>query len=340
MNHSRTFLGACLAVVASLPAQRTIIVDDDGIADFRTVQEAVDAADPGDIVRVRHGRYFGANLTKGIRLLAEPPGDRLTDFVQMGRSLRITGIPRDQTLVVAGFSPPTITLADSQGSIYLSHLSGPISIQNCEDVSLLSCLSQSGAFALQVSDSNVLDVDGLYVGVFGPSINVQRSNLTMVETTLRGGGFLPASFITDSHVTYTRGAQIFPGSANSPSYQLDGNNTVWEALHALRIRESADEGRLQLEFDTKHVSPHLMVGFSLANRPTRIDEGIFYLHDPSIRIVHASVRSPNEPRSQSVMLPPEFSFEHRWLGIPITFQAATTDVNGKITLSAPYTIVF
>ena len=29
-----------------------------------------------------------------------------------------------------------------------------------------------------------------------------------------------------------------------------------------------------------------------------------------------------------------------WLGIPITFQAATTDVNGKITLSAPYTMVF
>ncbi|MHC5065125.1 MAG: right-handed parallel beta-helix repeat-containing protein [Planctomycetota bacterium] len=347
MRQQMTILGACFAALSILPAQRTLIVDDNGVADFKTIQAAVDAADPGDVVRIRHGRYQGVTINKGIRLLADPREIDRPGNVVLGRNITVDSVPREQVLVLAGMPSPWISVANCEGSVYLSHLQGPIVITNSEDVSLLNCTAiGDSSVPVRIVDSNVLDVDGNYVGFGGAGLWVERSNLTLVETQVRtvvvfGGSGLPVSFVKDSHVSFTPGTRIFPGG-NPPaaSYVLDGNNTAWQALHTLRVRESSADGRLDLEFETNHVAPHLMVGFSLANRPTRIEEGIFYLHHPSIRLIHSSVQAPNEPRAQSVLLPPEFSFEHRWLGIPITFQAAATDVNGKITLSAPYTMVF
>jgi pectin methylesterase-like acyl-CoA thioesterase len=48
------------------------IVDDDGPADFRRIQDAINAASEGDVIYIKTGKYYG-NITirKPLKLLGE-----------------------------------------------------------------------------------------------------------------------------------------------------------------------------------------------------------------------------------------------------------------------------
>jgi len=51
---------------------KTWIVDDDGLADFHTIQEAINAANPGDTIYVRNGTYYeNVVVNKTLSLLGE-----------------------------------------------------------------------------------------------------------------------------------------------------------------------------------------------------------------------------------------------------------------------------
>jgi parallel beta-helix repeat protein len=72
----------------TVSAGRTWVVDDDGPADFHTIQGAVEGASSGDIVFVRSGIYFEhVSVTKSISLVSENPFDTIIDVQGAGTSV-------------------------------------------------------------------------------------------------------------------------------------------------------------------------------------------------------------------------------------------------------------
>src|SRR4030042_7035615 len=69
----------------------TWIVDDDGPADFSTIQEAINAADDGDTVFVRNGTYYEhIVINKTISLIGENPEDTIIDAEHIGTAVLIS----------------------------------------------------------------------------------------------------------------------------------------------------------------------------------------------------------------------------------------------------------
>lgn len=91
---------------------RTWTVDDDGPADFRTIQEAVDAASNGDVVLVHSGvHYEDIVISKTLSLIGDSPFDTIVDAGQEA-SASVILIGAD------GVAVKGLTLRNSVGSSY------------------------------------------------------------------------------------------------------------------------------------------------------------------------------------------------------------------------------
>ena len=80
---SATVLLLLLLLLLLLPGPgeaKTIRVDDSGDGDFATIQEAVDAAEEGDTIRVYAGTYVGeVNIWKRLSVMADDPGNTILE---------------------------------------------------------------------------------------------------------------------------------------------------------------------------------------------------------------------------------------------------------------------
>jgi parallel beta-helix repeat protein len=76
--------------IAAWLTPRTWIVDDDGPADFHTIQEAINAANDGDTVFVRNGTYY--------------------EHVVIDKSLTLEGENRASTIIDAEYTEPRVVL--------------------------------------------------------------------------------------------------------------------------------------------------------------------------------------------------------------------------------------
>lgn len=124
MNHfSPRRLAAVSLFVLSVSghAQSVVVVDPTGGAGtFSTVQEAVDAAAPGDTVLIKSGSYLGAaTISKSISVVADTGGQ-----VQMNVFWRITALSAGSTVLVDGLSfytklfGPAIDVSDCEGAVW------------------------------------------------------------------------------------------------------------------------------------------------------------------------------------------------------------------------------
>jgi parallel beta-helix repeat protein len=80
---------------------RTWIVDDDGPADFRTIQEAINAASPGDTIYVRAGAYYeNVDANKSVSLIGEDKYSTIIDGKGVGTVVYVA----TNNLVICNFT--------------------------------------------------------------------------------------------------------------------------------------------------------------------------------------------------------------------------------------------
>jgi hypothetical protein len=245
---------ASLLCTGGAAAQQMWIVDalNRPGTNFTDIQSAVDAAAPGDVVKVRDARptvpsYAGASLVRGISLLGEPRA-------LLQSALRISGIPADQRCNVAALDVDTsfgqnVVVSNCAGQVhfeavhaalqvFLGTISG-FAIENSAHVTLTRCVAL-GLSAVTCSGSGVTVTDstllgqGYYESLGGPGLVANASRVTLAGTTVRGAstnsccvalrppqpgiaGTLATLFLTGSRTTITGGGVLAtPCACNTP----------------------------------------------------------------------------------------------------------------------------
>ena len=229
---------ALLAAPAPAAAQAVHEVKTNGTGDFTTIQEAVDAAAPGDIVLVFGGAHDNVTIDRGLTLAAvgnamigkafEGPGASLP-------ALRITGLPANELVVLSGFTV-FVGGAGASSAVEISDTSGAVWFQDCfvdsyGAPSLVADAAATIAITNSLLQTNL--IPPLPDGTPQPGAGAQIGSGTRLygyDTDLRGshgtltgpdlpepiappdGG--PGLVVSDSLARWT-GGSIFGGSGNT-----------------------------------------------------------------------------------------------------------------------------
>ena len=200
----RRFLPLGLLWASALSAQGSTwtVDDDDPGAHFDTLQAAVDAAAPGDLVLVRGGTYFSAELgAKGLTMAAEAGAQ-----VWIRHGLRSTGLAAGEELVLQGLTlegAPALELVDAEGTVVVDRCTvtghAPFAstpsaavVRHCADVVFLgSPLNQtpfgSGQSALVGEESHIVLYGSDALGTDGAPGLLGTGNPGQTGVELAGG---------------------------------------------------------------------------------------------------------------------------------------------------------
>jgi hypothetical protein len=201
-----TILVSCFiagAVPALLPAQTILIVSQTGGGQYRDVQPAVDAANPGDIILVRPGWYGGFTVSKDLRVLADPGA-------QFGGLLPATigcqSLPAGQTALLRG-------IRVVRGEMFVGGCDGPVHIEDSGDTTVSIYNSRQVSVhrsrirvRLHIQNSRVLVTQCEIVGNTGswpvPLLDCVASQVTFANGTIVANPptlLIPAAAVVVNH---------------------------------------------------------------------------------------------------------------------------------------------
>jgi hypothetical protein len=222
-RHLGGALGFCLLLASSLLLARTLTVDDDGPADFRSIQQAIDAALPGDLVSVASGTYSeNLALRCGVGVIGAGSGTTTIDGGRRGSVATIVAC--DASTRLQGFRL-TDGRADQGAGILVQEGSPVITLNlitgNSAVASGAAYYSYGGGIALLnsaalVEDNQVSGNTADYGGgiqITGGSPRLTRNLITGNSAAESGGGI-------DAYVVYGSAPLI---AANV----LQGNSTSY-----------------------------------------------------------------------------------------------------------------
>lgn len=192
-------------VAPALAAQAKWTVDDNGPADFSSLQTAVDTVAPGDILLIEPGNYGVVLVNKPITLLGSPGSARPViaslDFLNIERfdalhlevlAFAATNISAhafiDDCLIKSGTTTPTtfngcadVAIANSTFQAANQSVQGVsgLVLANCGYVQVVNSSITGG-----IGDPSMITFE---VGVGGSGILVQQSTLLLVGSFVKGG---------------------------------------------------------------------------------------------------------------------------------------------------------
>jgi hypothetical protein len=201
INSLRTFssCGAALACLSSLLLARTITVDDNGPAEFSSIQAAINAAVAGDVVSVAAGTY-NENLTFKNGVSVAGAGRSVT-FVDGGRRGSVaTLVDCDATTQVSGLTIRN-GQAEAGGGIFIDGGAPVVTLNRITGNSAVmpgSSYYYSYGGGLEILYSNAVVTDNLIesndadVGagleILAGSPQVLRNQFSLNDAFLSGGG--------------------------------------------------------------------------------------------------------------------------------------------------------
>jgi hypothetical protein len=228
--------------VSTLLSGRTITVDDSGGAEFQSIQAAINAAVPGDVVSVAPGLYLeNLALKSGVSVVGAGAG--LTTVDGGGLSWTATLLNCDASTRLQGF---TLTNGRQQvgAGVFVSGGAPVVTLNRITgNTAVSSRLSQGGGIALQnsaaaVSDNlisnNQADFGG-GVQIAGGSPLITRNQITGNVAGEQGGGIalqdsqalVSDNLIVSNSADYGAGLEIRGGAPLITHNQINGNVAVW-----------------------------------------------------------------------------------------------------------------
>ncbi len=358
---------SCLLSLAGM-AQRTIIVDAAGGGDFTDIQSAVDAAGPFDTIRILHGEYAGATITKSVRILGEPwtdepvgPGLR----VALDSPLAVVSLPAKDSVVISGlrstaiagshFYPTIIQATDCLGSVHVAYVQfGSAEILTCEYVTI----DRWTLGNLVLRDSRVSGTDSFWLSASGPAISAVNSELTLVDSrtfVTPGQGSQGIRLSDSSTLRYTADTSIGGSLGVSiPAIQSTNSTVAVQEANSI-ILDTQFENRMVVQLLEPENATLLALVAGSPTRPANLPEGELFVDPRSVFFLYFGPADPGLLVRRPFFLPPSLTPSRhfdtsgvqslfvappgaRLWGVPVTFQG-TAFVKGRIELSLPYTVI-
>jgi hypothetical protein len=177
--------------LASLPAAAgTWIVDDDGPADFTTIQAAIDAAAPGDVILVLGGTYPGFTFDTAVTVLGLPA-------VEVNGPARIEGVSDGSFAVLSNLRVEDLDVSSCTATIVIDEvIVGPaaqlaeVSVSTSTDVRFRKLLPANpfAPLRMEVDPSRVELCDSELRGIPGKDCTFSCA----INPTCVPGNALPA----------------------------------------------------------------------------------------------------------------------------------------------------
>lgn len=219
-------LSLALCAVPSVAAQSILVVDSNlgPGSQFTEIQEAVDAAQPGDRILVRTGSYSAFSVDKPLAIIGEGT-PWISAYPQV--AIAISGIPAGSDLVVRNVLMRDIggiTVRNCAGRVLLDRVSrwpgGGVSVAvvDCAQVLLGNCTLEDTA----VTRSNVTIANSQIQGRRGPGLVVTDSDVTLGSVSLLGAESWFATpavgvRLSNGRLTITGDATHYIGAGPGPS---------------------------------------------------------------------------------------------------------------------------
>lgn len=255
-------LGALLALLAPLAAQRSWIVDAYGRGDFRDLPQAVAAASPRDTLLVRPGDYSAFTAPKALRIVGvgASPAEVRIRAAASGSTVIDIASPAAGTFLLA-----RVRVAFDVGQQGLDITSGTVNVllHDCEIIGTPGFSAAEGAAITARYATRLLCLTACTVRG-RPAILATNANVHVSASRLFGAGGIqvsegagwgasPAVTATQSWVVLARssatGGGLVPpyqGWGSAPALRVTTNSTLWLGGRPSDvIRSLVGDGRLQ-----------------------------------------------------------------------------------------------
>lgn len=140
------FLSALLCSTVPAAQENVWTVDDDGPADFSSLQAAIDAADDGDLLLIRAGAYSAITIDgKSLTLHGDTAGGIVqvsAPALSAGAAIRIQSTVTGQRVVLRGITTTSVLSLPPTLSTQVINCVGPVLFEEC-DLVLTSPLPES-----------------------------------------------------------------------------------------------------------------------------------------------------------------------------------------------------
>jgi hypothetical protein len=183
------FLLMTVTLVSTAVAQTTWVVDDNGTGDFVHIQDAVDAAQSGDVIFVLDGAYASFTISaKSLVVVGEPGGD-----VRAAAVVAVQGLGVTQKVELDHLRIGLTYASGGASSLSLGSNLGSVRIVDCELYGFPGSCSyyyEGAALGCQVSrDVGILrsTLIGGECEYYAPGLDAFQCNVIITDSTVVGG---------------------------------------------------------------------------------------------------------------------------------------------------------